>query len=134
MIAENPFAGCGSGEYGEAMKKTLKNNPEKTREIRLWSENEEYVPPSLNIYTKAAVQNGLIGLIFFCLMFLPAFVCCIKSLKTLKPEIWIALIVLCGVIVLTFCTAATNSLYYFCLLAFPFYCISEKIFPGKNKT
>ena len=121
LIAERPLCGYGQGNYGPAMKQALLESPEKTGEIRLWSENEEFVPPSLNKYTQTAINSGLTGLVFFFLMFLPALVCCIKCIKTMKADYWITSTILCGAIAIIFSTVSTDSLYCFSLLAFPFY-------------
>jgi len=119
LIAQKPICGYGQGEYGKVMQQALLESPEKTEEIRLWSENEEYVPPPLNKYTSIVVESGIIGLMLFLSMFVPAFIGCIKCFKKIKKELWIFSAVICVNMAILFCTIAIDSLFQFCLLALP---------------
>ena len=126
LIAKNPVAGVGAGQYGKAMRQALLENPEKSGEIRLWSEKGDWYPPPLNTYTSILVRNGIIGLILFAALFFAPLACAVKCIKTMNAEDFIASLVLIGVTAVICLTTAINFCYYF-YATFLIYCLMEKV-------
>ena len=131
LIAQNSVAGVGSGQYGKTMRKALLENPEKTRETRLWSEKGDWVPPQLNVYTSILIRFGAIGLILFAALFFAPLVCACKSIKTMKAEDYIeSLVLISGIAVI--CLTVAGNFFYYLYVAFPLYCLMEHVISKEN--
>ena len=125
-IGISPIWGCGQGQYAKNMKEALQKSPEKTNEIHLWTDKEDYYPPRLNKYTSIALEYGIIGLLFFLMLFIMPFIGSIKSIGKKDPAQWIACVVLTCSMATICCGVATNNLYSLSLLVIAFHFFMNK--------
>ncbi|MBQ9772377.1 MAG: O-antigen ligase family protein [Lentisphaeria bacterium] len=117
LIARKPV--CGYGEYGNVMRQSLWESPEKTREVLLWCKNEDFSPPTLNKYTGIIVKYGIVGLLFFFAIFFPAIILLYQAVNSISPEKWIYPLILCIAIATILATCPINVLFYSILLTLP---------------
>ncbi|MBE6405945.1 MAG: O-antigen ligase family protein [Lentisphaerae bacterium] len=117
LIARKPV--CGYGEYGNVMRQSLWESPEKNREVLLWCKNEEFSPPTLNKYTGIIIKYGIVGLLFFFAIFFPAIILLYQAVISISPEKWIYPLILCIAIATILTTCPINVLFYSVLLTLP---------------
>lgn len=121
LIAERPVTGYGKGTYKNVVREGLRKSPKKTTEILKWTRDDASWAPSLNIYTKIAIESGIVGLVLYlCMVFVIPISYSITHLRFYSKEKWMGAIVFLSVLATLGCTVVVNSLL---LMVFPIYCL-----------